>query len=141
MSLNDDDWLQSSSGSGAFTPWPEEYNENIEDDFTPVGDIPPIGEDHQEDAYVAMTRPDVADVVASDHLPPGQPFTTKIPPGFNGLGSFFAFEELVYDWVDITQLPPEMHGPSLKTRLTGEAATHRPLLDRLQLRDKDLGVE
>ena len=36
MSLNDDDWLQSSSGSGAFTPWPEEYSENIEGDFTPV---------------------------------------------------------------------------------------------------------
>ena len=118
MSLNDDDWLQSSSGSGAFVPWPDE---NIEEEFTPVGEIPPIAEDYpQEDAYVAMTQPDVADVFASEQLPPGQPFTTKIPPGFNGLGSFFAFEELVYDWVDITQLPPEMHRPSLKTRLTGE---------------------
>ena len=139
MSLNDDDWLQSSSGSGALVPWPDE---NIEEEFTPIGDIPPIAEDYQqEDAYVAMTRPDAADVFALEQLPPGQPFTTKIPPGFNGLGSFFAFEELVYDWVDITQLPPEMHGPSLKTRLTGEAATHRPLLDRPQLKDKDLGVE
>ena len=126
MSLNDDDWLQSSSGSGAFTPWPEDYIE-LEEEFTPVGEIPPMAEDPQEDAYVAMTQPANADVFASDQLPPGQPFTTKIPPGFNGLGSFFAFEELVYDWVDITQLPPEMHGPSLKTRLTGEAATHRPL--------------
>ena len=30
MSLNDDDWLQSSSGSGAFVPWPDE---NIEEEF------------------------------------------------------------------------------------------------------------
>ena len=56
MSLNDDDWLQSSSGSGAFTPWPEDYIE-LEEEFTPVGEIPPIAEDPQEDAYVAMTQP------------------------------------------------------------------------------------
>ena len=62
--------------------------------------------------------------------------TPKIPPGFDGRSSWFAFEEAVDDWVDITTLSPEKQGPSLKNRLYGDASVYKPLLDRDLLRCK-----
>ena len=40
--------------------------------------------------------------------------TPKIPPAFDGRNSWFAYEEAIDDWLDITTLQPEKHGPSLK---------------------------
>ena len=42
--------------------------------------------------------------------------TPKIPPGFDGRTSWFAFEDAIDDWVDITTLAAEKQGPSLKNR-------------------------
>ena len=33
-----------------------------------------------------------------------QTYTTKIPPSYNGKTSWFAFEDAVLDWIDITEL-------------------------------------
>ena len=44
--------------------------------------------------------------------------TPKIPPAFDGRSSWFAYEEAIDDWLDITTLPAEKHGPSLKTDYT-----------------------
>ena len=33
-----------------------------------------------------------------------QQVTTKVPPAFNGLTSWFTFEELIDHWTDITEL-------------------------------------
>ena len=40
--------------------------------------------------------------------------TPKIPPAFDGRSSWVAYEEAIDDWLDITTLPGEKHGPSLK---------------------------
>ena len=66
--------------------------------------------------------------------------TPKIPPAFDGRSSWFAYEEAIDDWLDITVLPGDKWGPSLKNRLYGDASIYKPLLDRTRLSDKDDGV-
>ena len=86
----------------------------------------------QGSAYAAMPTGPV--------LTTFQQVTTKIPPSFNGITSWFAFEEAIDDWQDVTELDSEKQGPALKNRLDGEAAVYKPLLDRDQLRDPTQGV-
>ena len=59
-----------------------------------------------------------------------QTVTTKIPPSYDGRSSWFAYEEAVDNWLDVTELEPEKWGPALRNRLEGEAAAYAPLLDR-----------
>ena len=66
--------------------------------------------------------------------------TNKIPPMYDGKTSWFQYEELIDDWVDLTQPTDDKRGPALKSRLTGEAATYKPLLDRGKLKQAD-GVD
>lgn len=69
-----------------------------------------------------------------------QQMTTKIPPAFDGKTSFFAFEDAIDDWCDITELEEENRGPALRNRLEGEAAVYKQVLDRDMLRDPQDGV-
>ena len=75
-----------------------------------------------------------------DQAGPGLQSTPKIPPSFDGRSSWFAYEEAVDDWVDITTLDADKQGPSLKNRLVGYASVYKPLLDRDLLRDPNNGV-
>ena len=59
--------------------------------------------------------------------------TVKIPPLFDGSTSWFKYEELIHDWLDLTQLETEKRGPALKNRLIGDAAMYTGLLDRESL--------
>ena len=56
--------------------------------------------------------------------------TTKVPPDFDGKTSWFAFEDAIDDWCDITELESEKWGPALRNRLEGEASVYKRLLDR-----------
>ena len=47
--------------------------------------------------------------------------TPKVPPHYNGLTSWFNYEELIDDWVDITTLDEDKRGPALRNRLIGAA--------------------
>ena len=68
--------------------------------------------------------------------------TTKVPPGFDGKTSWFAFEDAIDDWCDITELEAEKWGPALRNRLEGEASVYKRLLDRDELRQPNgRGVE
>ena len=68
--------------------------------------------------------------------------TTKVPPGFDGKTPWFAFEDAIDDWCDITELEAEKWGPALRNRLEGEASVYKRLLDREQLREPNgRGVE
>ena len=69
-----------------------------------------------------------------------QQVTTKVPPSFDGRGSWFAYEDAIDDWCDITELDNEKRGPALRNRLEGEAAIHKRLLDRDLLKDPNNGV-
>ena len=59
--------------------------------------------------------------------------TPKLAPAFGGTTSWFAFEEAIDDWLEITMLPAEQHEPSLKNKLFGEAAKYKAMLDRDRL--------
>ena len=68
--------------------------------------------------------------------------TLKVPPGFDGKTSWFAFEDAIDDWFDITELESEKWGPALRNRLEGEASVFNRLLDREDLRQPNgRGVE
>ena len=69
-----------------------------------------------------------------------QTVSTKIPPAFDGRSSWFAYEEAIDDWCDVTELDPEKRGPALRNRLDGDAAVYKTLLDRDLLRDPANGV-
>ena len=69
-----------------------------------------------------------------------QQVTRKVPPAYDGRSSWFAYEDAIDDWVDITELEPEKQGPALRNRLEGEAAIHKRLLDRDRLKDRVNGV-
>ena len=60
--------------------------------------------------------------------------TTKVLPGMEGKTSWFAFEDAIDDWCDITELEAEKWGPALRNRLEGEASVFKRLLDREELR-------
>ena len=51
--------------------------------------------------------------------------------------SWFKYEELVDDWLDLTLFEAEKRGEALKNRLVGDAEMHKGLLDRESLRDAD----
>eukprot|EP00439_Symbiodinium_sp_Y106_P062345 s3110_g9.t1 len=67
--------------------------------------------------------------------------TTKVPPSYDGRGSWFAYEDAIDDWCDITELDNDKRGPALRNRLEGEAAIHKRLLDRERLKDPNNGVK
>ena len=88
----------------------------------------------QGQAYVLQHQDPVTALVT-------QGITTKVPPMFDGRTSWFSYEEQVDDWIDLTTLDPEKHGPALKNRLTGDAAVYKPLLDRDLLKDANTGAQ
>ena len=69
-----------------------------------------------------------------------QQMTTKVAPAYDGRTSFFAFEDAIDDWCDITELEAERRGPALRNRLEGDAAQYKRLLDRELLKDPVEGV-
>ena len=82
------------------------------------------------------------DAWAIDERPTqGLQFTPKVAPSFDGRISWFAFEEAIDDWLEITTLTPERWAPSLKSRLAGDASIYKPLLDRDRLKDPNDGLE
>ena len=70
-----------------------------------------------------------------------QQVTTKVPPPYDGRSSWFAYEDAIDDWCDITELDGDKRGPALRNRLEGEAAMHKRLLDRDRLKDPNNGVK
>ena len=68
---------------------------------------------------------------STDQYTAGSGITTKIPPLFDGPTSWFEYEELIDDWLDLTVLKAEKkRGPALKNRLIGDAELYKGLFDR-----------
>ena len=53
----------------------------------------------------------------------------KVPPAYDGLTSFFAYEEYVEEWLLITTIEAEKQAPLLRFRLKGNALTVNTLLN------------
>ena len=151
MTSSDDQWIQSSSGSGAASPWQQEtwWTDDWSSTFssTTLESWPEevsISETSEsayladDEEYAAMS----AHVFGASQLPHGVLMSTKIPPAWNGRGSWFAYEEMVNDWVDSCALDEKKRGPELKNRLCDDAAVYKPMLDRDKLKQEDnKGVE
>jgi len=89
---------------------------------------------NQYDSYAMRRAPQQPSI----HMT--QQMTTKVAPAYDGRTSFFAFEDAIGDWCDITELEPEKRGPALRNRLEGEAQQYKRLLDREMLRHPNDGV-
>ena len=101
-----------------------------EDDF----DIVDVDGWNQYDSYAMRRAPQQTQI----HMT--QQMTTKVAPAYDGRTSFFAFEDAIDDWCDITELEPEKRGPAWTNRLEGDALQYKRLLDRDMLRDPNEGV-
>ena len=88
-------------------------------------------DDVGEDIYPAMAAyQNINNRHDSEWQHPTMGVTSKIPPLFDGKSSWFHYEELIDDWIDLTTLDDTKHGPALKNRLVGETAVYKTLLDR-----------
>ena len=63
---------------------------------------------NQYDSYAMRRAPQQTQI----HMT--QQMTTKVAPAYDGKTSFFAFEDAIDDWCDITELEPEKRGPALR---------------------------
>jgi hypothetical protein len=93
----------------------------------------PMEFDQEDSVYTWMTGDHIESLAAQ--------VSTKVPPGYDGRTSWFAYEEAIDDWVDFTTLEADKRGPALKNRLVGDAAVYKPLLDRDALKDAQNGVQ
>ena len=89
---------------------------------------------NQYDSYAMRRAPQQPSIDMTQQM------TTKVAPAYGGRTTFFAFEDAIDDWCDITGLEPEKRGPALRNRLEGEASQCKRLLDRDLLRDPNYGV-
>eukprot|EP00975_Prorocentrum_lima_P029355 6164099-Prorocentrum_lima.AAC.1 len=55
--------------------------------------------------------------------------------------SWFAFEELVRDWMDCCAIDKASRGPLLRNRLIGSAALHKHMMHRQLLMEAETGVD
>ena len=59
-------------------------------------------------------------VQSTDEWTAASGITSKIPPLFDGLTTWFKYEELIEDWLDLTELEESKRGPALMNRLISE---------------------
>ena len=87
-------------------------------------------------------EPDAFAAASSDMRSSGIKMTPKVPPQFDGQSSWFEYEDLIDDWLGITTLDPEKHGPSLKNALVGAAKFTNPCLTTpcSEMRTEDLAI-
>ena len=65
---------------------------------------------------------------ATDPWTASSGITVKKPPIVDVPTSWFKYEELIDDWLDLSVLEAGKRGPALNNRLVGDAATHKGLL-------------
>ena len=114
---------------------PDMARHGYDDDDDDDDDIVDADGWNQYDSYAMRRAPQQPSI----HMT--QQMTTKVAPAYHGRASFFAFEDAIDDWCDITELEPEKRGPALRNRLEGEAQQYKRLLDREMLRDPNDGVQ
>ena len=97
-----------------------------------LDDVPAENKEKPAESMIGAYRAE-----STDPCRAGSAITVKIPPLFDGSTSWFKYEELIDDWLDLTVLEAEKRGPALKNRLVGDAEMHKGLLDRESLRAAD----
>ena len=144
MTSLESQWMLSPSGSRAMHgSWPMEDQERQYQTYTlqdaSFQDVLMSAQDTGDDDE--NTALNTANTFATGELPHGAVMSTTVPPNWNGRGSWFAFEELVYDWENGCTLDKALRGPAFKNRLHDEAQVFKPMLNRDLLKDENGGVE
>ena len=96
--------------------------------------------DEEQLQMVAYEEPDAYAAASHSKNRIGIKMTPKVPPQFDGQSSWFEYEDLIDDWLGITTLDADKHGPSLKNALIGSASFYKSMLDNALLRDPDRGL-
>ena len=96
--------------------------------------------DEEQLQIVSYEEPDAFAAASQAENRLGITMTPKVPPQFDGQSSWFEYEDLIDDWLGITTLDADKHGPSLKNALIGSASFCKSMLDNALLRDPDRGL-
>ena len=96
--------------------------------------------DEEQLQMVAYEEPEAYAAASHSENRMGIKMTPKVPPQFDGQSSWFEYEDLIDDWLGITTLDADKHGPSLKNALIGSASFYKSMLDNALLRDPDRGL-
>ena len=78
--------------------------------------------DEEQLHMVASEEPEAYAAASHSENRMGIKMTPKVPPQFDGQSSWFEYEDLIDDWLWITTLDADKHGPSLKNALIGSAS-------------------
>ena len=93
--------------------------------------------DEEKLQIVSYEEPEAYAAASHSENRMGIKMTPKVPPQFDGQSSWFEYEDLIDDWLGITTLDADKHGPSLKNALIGSASLYKSMLDNALLRDPD----
>ena len=96
--------------------------------------------DEEQLQIVSYEEPEAYAAASHSENRMGIKMTPKVPPQFDGQSSWFEHEDLIDDWLGITTLDADKHGPSLKNALIGSASFYKSMLDNALLRDPDRGL-
>ena len=96
--------------------------------------------DEEQLQIVSYEEPEAYAATSHSDNRMGIKMTPKVPPQFDGQSSWFEYEDLIDDWLGITTLDADKHGPSLKNALIGSASFYKSMLDNALLRDPDRGL-
>ena len=77
--------------------------------------------DEEQLQIVSYEEPDAYAAASHSENRIGIKMTPKVPPQCDGQSSWFEYEDLIDDWLEITTLDADKHGPSLKNALIGSA--------------------
>ena len=130
---------QPQSGSGACTRsrvsgycWRFSTRSMMNDSEEYLDDFPTENREKPAESMVGACRAESTDLFTA-----GSGITAKIPPLFDGSASWFRYEELIDDWLDLTLIEAEERGSAPKNRLVGDAALYKGLLNRESLTAAD----
>ena len=94
-----------------------------------LDDFPSENRDKPAESMVGAYR-----VQSTDEWTAASGTSSNIPPLFDGSTSWFKYEELIDDWLDLTVLEAGKRRPALKNRFVGDAEMYKGLLNRESLR-------
>ena len=84
--------------------------------------------DEEQLQIVSYEEPEAYAAASHSENRMGIKMTPKVPPQFDGQSSWFEYEDLIDDWLGITTLDADKHGPSLNNALIGSASFSRERL-------------
>ena len=87
-----------------------------------LDDFPSENRDKPAESMVGAYR-----VQSTDEWTAASGTSSNIPPLFDGSTSWFKYEELIDDWLDLTVLEAGKRGPALKNRFVGDAEMYKGL--------------